>query len=402
VASHDTPTLAYAWAGRRVEVERGDKTTGSVLLDGHGRIAGTRGTVQHDLGWGPGGQLSSWTVDGERREAAPRSSIDDLTPGAVAQALLAPDLPLPRSSLPLVGAPLVGPPLPRWAVDLLERSTIPEWTAALPAPPGADLPAPTAGAGHVTVGGVLALTGFTATDLSDHRVLVPHPSPPITLVCPGLDELRALHDTWTLDPFGRTAAAVSFEPGGRGVVLHPTGAAVGHPTPWAAVADPFHLVQPGLEVLGIDTVAPARGAVVTPTRTPGPFSPDTAALLDALDSGRWLSEAPVTALAPTAGLRARMAGAYPAWLAGDTQIVVDARGRLRGLDLGATSAAAVGREMVRRYLAPAVDGSTASHTLPRLWMPSPGGEPEATLGLLPGPGGVWVDGEGSILTPCPR
>ena len=404
VATHDRPASQYTWATRRVEIERDGAPAATVLLDGHGRIAGTRGATRQDLGWGDGGQLVSWQVDGERRPTttAPRCAEDDRDPSAVALALLAPDLPLPRVSQALVDAPVVGPPLPRWAVDLLERSTIPEWTAALPAPPGADLVAPSAGSGRATVAGVLALTGFTATDLSDHRVLVPRPGPPITLVCPGLDELRALHGTWTRDPFGAATTAVSFEPGGRGVVLHLGRAAAGHPTPWAAVDDPFHLVQPSLEVLGLDTVAPARGAVVSPTRTAGSWNPGTAALLDALDRGRWVSEATATALAPTAGLRAHMAGAYPAWIAGETQIVVDARGRLRGLDLGATSAAMVSRVMMRRFLARAVDGDTADPVLPRLWMSSPGGEPEAVLGLLPGPGGVWVDGEGSILTPCPR
>jgi YD repeat-containing protein len=404
VETHDKPALDYAWASREVGVQRGDAAPMSVLLDGHGRISGSRGSVRHDLGWGDGGQWANWTVDGQPR--APSTVLqcgdDDLEPGAVARALFAPDLPLPRSSADLVDAPLVGPPLPRWAVDLLTRSTIPDWTAAIPAPPGADLSAPTAGSGRVTVAGALALTGFIATDLSDHRTLVPRGGPPITLVCPGLDELRALHETWNHDPLGPAPTAVSLEPTGRGVILHPGGAAVGHPTPWAAVDDPFHLVQPSLEVLGIDTVAPARGAVVPATWTPGPWDTATAALHDALDRGRWLSEVPPTALAPTAGLRAQMAGAYPAWLAGDIQIVVDAQGRLRGLDLGATSAAMVNREMVRRYLASAVDGSAADPVLPRLWLPSPGGGPETTLGLLPGPGGVWVDGEGSILTPCPR
>ncbi len=404
VETHDRPPLDYTWGTREVEIQPGDAAPVSVLLDNRGRISGSRGSVRHNLGWGDGGQWASWTVDGERR--APSADLqcddEDPEPGVVARALFAPDLPLPRSSATLVDAPLVGPPLPRWAVDLLTRATIPDWTAAVPAPPGADLSAPTAGSGRVTVPGALALMGFIATDLSDHRTLVPRGGAPITLVCPGLDELRALHETWLHDPLGPAPTAVSLEPGGRGVVLHPGGAAVGHPTPWAAVDDPFHLVQPSLEVLGIDTVAPARGAVVPATWTAGPWDTATAALLDALDHGRWLSEAPATALAPTVGLRARMAGAYPAWLAGDTQIVVDAQGRLRGLDLGATSAAMVSRELVQRYLARAVDGFAADPALPGLWLPSPGSAPEAALGLLPGPGGVWVDGEGSILTPCPR
>ena len=453
MATHER-VLDYRWSGGRVDIDLGDGRERAVLLDGQGRLAGIRGAADLDVGWGQAGQLLTLTTAGEpglppsdalgRPRIRPRAAgvmleLDygadglvsrcgrpgDLEPverdargraaplnpdcaggapvrDAVAHALLAPHLPLSAGPDALTAATFIGPPLPRWAVDLLTRTALQEWTAALPSPPGSDLPIPTHAPTRVTVPGLLALTGFAPPDPPDHRVLVPRAAAPITLICPGLEELRALHATWNLSPFGPPPAAVTVEPGGRGLALHHHGVILGHPTPWAAVDDPLNLVQPAREILGSATVSPARGAVVHHDLGFLDRDPLVGPLVDALDHGRWLSARSPAALSPWVGVRAEMAGAYPVWLAGRIQAVVDARGLLVGLDLGATSGAMVNREMVRRYLLPALTGDPIGPVLPRLWLPSSGGEPEAAMGLTPGPGSVWGDGDGSILAPCPR
>jgi len=454
VATHER-ALDYRWSGGRVDIDRSGRPRRAVLLDGQGRIAGTRGAGDIDVGWGQAGQLLTLAARGEespspsdalgRPRLRPRAGDETLeldygadglisrcgpvgtltsvardarghaqgegestgtgcdgdaaSRDAVAHALLAPYLPLYGGPPALTGAPLVGPPLPRWAVDLLALSALPEWSAALPVPPGADLPAPADEHTRVTVPGLLALTGFAPPAVADHRVLVPREAAPIALVCPGLDELRALYATWNLGPFGPPPAAVTVEPGGRGLVLHRHGGVVGHPTPWAAADDPFHLVQPALEILGRATATPARGAVVSHDLGFMDRDPLAGPLIDALDQGRWLSDRSPAALSPWVGVRADMAGAYPVWLAGRVQAVVDARGRLVGIDLGATSAAMINREMVRRYLLRAVAGVPIGRALPPLWLPSPGGDPEAATGLAPGPGSIWVDADGTLGAP---
>ena len=59
----------------------------------------------------------------------------------------------------------------------------------------------------------------------------------------------------------------------------------------------------------------------------------------------------------------------------------------------------INREMVRRYLLRAVAGVPIGRALPPLWLPSPGGDPEAATGLAPGPGSIWVDADGTLGAP---
>jgi YD repeat-containing protein len=311
-------------------------------------------------------------------------------PDAVAQALLQPWLPAPWATHGRAASgpgSVIGAPVPRWVVDRAWSAVDSGWSAVLPAPPGLGVPVPDPAAGEaVTVAGLLVLLGFLPSDLAEHRALLPLPPPPQLVRCPAVRELRALAAVRQAGPFDAGIPAVTVDLAARGVALHPDGMAVGHPVPWAAVADPLALSRPAWEARGAATpevVAAWPGVAAEP-------------LAGALELGRWLSSTPLAALDPDAGLTPDLAGAYRAWTAGRLQAVVDDRGRLRGLDAGATAVASSNRALVGDFFGGATSGRAPAMTLAPSWLPSPGAAPEAAVGWLPGPGSAWPDPFGRV------
>ena len=104
---------------------------------------------------------------------------------------------------------------------------------------------------------------------------------------------------------------------------------------------------------------------------------------------------------PTAGRSVlaprQVAGALAPWTASRVQVVVDARGRLRGVDLGATAIDAWGRQVIEAFLGAAVEGSPPSDLsrFAPVWAPLSGAPPEVALGLVPGAGRLWPDRTGT-------
>ncbi len=334
-------------------------------------------------------------LDGPARDAAPRGLPPELAPwlprdlprSPAAAALLGPAL--PETGAADRGAVPVSAPTPRWVEDRLRAQQDLGWAAALPRPPGDDLPVPgTPGSETVTVAGLLALLGFVPDDLADHRTLVAAPAPAVTVRCPAVAELRALHDRWSGDP---GLGAIALDPALGGVVRMPRGAPVGHPTPWAAVDDPWALRDPAAELLGATGVPPAvaglgRGGAADDG------DPLAAPLRAALDHGRWLSARPTPSLAAGVGTRPEWAGAIALWTAARVQVVVDGDGVVRGLDVGSSAQAAWNRHAVAAWLAAAVEGRDGGALLtPPPWLPTTGAAPERSLGLRPGPGPLWPD-----------
>jgi len=323
-----------------------------------------------ELGFTPQGALRHDSGAAEPAPTAP-AALDD-----VAWALLQPWLPRPPVGSQAPAG--VGAPLPRWAVDRAWSFVDTGWAAVLAAPPGAGLAVPDPAAGEpVTVVGLLALLGFGPGDLGGHRQLVPQPAPVLLVRCPAVHELRALFAGRRAAPFDVGLGVVTAEPSARGVALQPDGAAVAHPTPWAAAHDPLGLRWPGVEILG--QASPSAGA--------------TAA---SMELARWLSDRRLAALDPAAGLAAEPAGAFQLWSAGRVQAVVDDRGRLRGVDVGATAVNQWNRALVAAFLGGALGGQPPVLDVQPRWMPSPGGVPEVSVGLWPGPGAVWPDPWGRL------
>jgi len=448
----------YRWTGAGVDVSSDAGPQRRIVLDRVGRIdAVETGDAVEDLAWGAGGALLAWEraddgssppcdifgrvqaaylgdgrllelaygVDGllsRWRFGGPWQQVDRDARGkvrtplgpsstggstallrglqprrsAVSRALLDTHLPPPWADRHLAGAAsVVGPPVPRWAVDLQRDHAGLGWIAALPRPPASDLPVPDPVASDpLTVPGLLALLGFLPDDLAEHRVIVPMPPAPHVARCPGVAELRALHPIWGGRPFGAGSAVISAEPSGRGVVVLPDGVVVGHPVPWAPTSDPFALTQPSLEVLGAPTVSAAPAAVVTLSAPAVDRDPLVGPLQQALDLGRWIAPVDPPALRGWVGANEEPAGAIGIWLGSYLQAVVDHRGRLRGLDLGATAVGMWNRTVVDRTLAAFVGGGEIE--LPPLWLAAPGAAPEAGSGLAPGPGSVWPDRTGEL------
>ena len=382
--------------------------------DSMGRLLGfaVDGGRPLELTWGGDGLLTSWHHGGRQqnlsRDALGRTTgpvggwpTFDTTqtrvpapPGLLSQALLGAAMPPPWSTGDTL-LPEIDAPLPRWAVDLQWARSDASWTAAVPQPPGMDLAMPgTPGVEHLSVPGLLTLLGFAATDDTEFRTLACLPPPPLTVPCPGADELRALRELW-LGPPG-PLGNLSMEPGARGLTLHPDGVPVGHRLPWAAVADPFALEHPGSRVLGLPTAAAAPGAGARSPLRWIDRDPLAGSLGAALDAGRWLSAAPRTALDNRFGLQLEMAGAANLWSASRIQAVVDGRGRLRGLDLGATAVDVWRRLAIQRHLAPPIDGLAAGSMVPMMWLPMPGAGPEQALGLSPGRIPLWPSWTGKL------
>ncbi len=383
--------------------------------DSMGRLLGftTAAGRSLELTWGGDGLLTGWRF-GDRQQNLGRDSLGrapaavthwpvtepplgvtpTAPPGVLSRALLGGAMPPPWGT-PTTLLPGIDAPLPRWAVDLLWARSNASWTAALPPPPGSDLAMPDApGMEPLSVLGLLTLLGFATTDDTEYRTLACLPPPPLTVPCPGAAELRVLQDLW-LGPAG-PLGTVSVEPGARGLSLHPDGVPLGHRLPWAAVADPFALEHPASRVLGLPTAtaAPAAGA-----RTPARWAdrdPLADSLGAALDAGRWLSATPTSGLGNRFGLQLEMAGAVQLWTASRMQAVVDGRGRLRGLDLGATAVDVWKRLAVQRVLAPPIDGRAGGPLVPMTWLPAPGAQPEQALGLCPSGAHLWPTWTGEI------
>ncbi len=388
---------------------------------------GSAEPVSLSLSWGMDGLVSGWEI-GELGGSLDRSALgrvsgasypvlptsSPLSPlfrpashappsGALAHALLHPYLAPPWARGGGVAAwgggdsgVALAPPLPRWAIDRLWSDGDQGWAAALPEPPCAAVSVPDPRASErVTVPGALALLGFLPDDLSEHRVLASLPAPQVTVALPGGAELRALHRQLAGD--GGGLVAVSVEPGGRGLVLHPDPPPVGHPTPWAAISDPLSLRHPASQVLGLATIAPAPGAADPRPRRFSDTDPLAERLRLALDAGRWWSPVGGTAADRVLLAPRSVAGALAPWTASRIQVVVDPRGRLRGLDLGASATDAWGRQVIEAFLGGALEGRAASDLsrFAPVWVPLPGAPPEVALGLVPGPGRLWPDRTGT-------
>lgn len=333
-----------------------------------------------------------------------RPSTHAAPAGTLAQALLHPYLTPPWSRgggiAPWPGAGTgasLGPPLPAWAIDRLWLDADTGWTAALPEPPHAavSVPDPRA-ADRVTVPGALALLGFLPEDLSEHRVLASLPAPAVTVALPGADELRALRELTRTGAVGLTLVSVEAE--GRGLVLHPEPPPVGHPTPWAAMDDPLALRHPASEILGVPTIPPAPGAAHTRARRFGDTDPLAERLRHALDRARWWSPIPEPLLGRRVAGARPVAGALSPWTPSRVQVVVDTRGRVRGLDLGASAIQVWNRQVIEAFYGGALEGR-ASADLSRfapVWLPFPGAPPTVSLGLYPGAGRLWPDRTGTL------
>ena len=412
------------WSGREVELE--------VLGDAVGRPvrltdAGPEAAVL-DIGYGVDGLLGDWRV-GELSDVLLRDGLGRVTDGSYpvlpASSPLSP-LFRPAWNAPPSGAlggaliraylnppwarggggtawapdsrePGLGPALPRWAVDRLWADEDEAWLAALPEPPAAAVSVPAAAAPvRVTIPGALALLGFLPDDLSEHRVVDCLPAPVLTVALPGADELRMLRQVVQGEQGAARLVGVSIDPFGRGVVLHPDPPPAGHATPWAAVADPFGLQHPASELLGLAAVIPAPGAADPRPRRFSDADPAAERLRYALDTGRWWSAPRPSAVQPLCGQRA-VAGALSAWTVARIQVVVDTRGRLRGLDLGSTATAAWNRAVFEAFLGAALEGMPPPNLdgFAPIWAPIPGAAPESALGLVPGPGRVWPDRTGT-------
>ena len=371
--------------------------------DARGRVtrASAPDGTQLELVYGVDGLISRWRVSEEwetvHRDAIgrcidplPCADLGQVSPmlcghrrSPFAHALLERFLPSPWAAARGGSASVIGPPLPRWAIDELRSSSDVGWTAAIPAPPGADLPVPDPEAGHpLTVAGVLALTGFLPDDLADHASVFPQGPARMWVRCPAADELRQLQETWLADPFLPGLTVVAAEPTGRGVSLRPEGPVVGHPAPWAAVEDPMGLAQPALEALGILSIAPAPAAVLPLWVPPVDRDPLASRLQGALDLGRWLSAPPRALTDRHVATEQTFAGGVSLWSSARVQAVVDGHGRLRGLDVGATATAMWNRELLDRFVAAAMAARPVR--LPELGEPAPGQAPEAAVGLCPG------------------
>lgn len=290
----------------------------------------------------------------------------------------------------------LGPPLPRWAIDLLWTEADAGWVAALPEPPCAAVAVPDPRAAErVTVAGVLTLLGFLPDDLSEHRQLASLPASPVTVALPGAAELRALYHPDVADAGGLTD--LSVEPGGRGLVLHPEPSPVGHPTPWAAVHDPLELIHPASELLGLATPVPAPGAADPRPRRFSDSDPLAERYRHAVDAGRWWSGESEPVVGRWVLGSRQVAGALGPWTASRIQVVVDGRGRIRGLDLGATAIDAWGRQVIEAFYGAALEGSRPSDLsrFAPVWIPLSGAPPEVALGLVPGAGRLWPDRTGT-------
>jgi len=409
--------LSWGSDGALIGWKRGDgRTDASADIFGRIQSASVGPGARLEFAYGVDGLMSRWRMDGDwekvdrdargaARSPLPCASLGEASallcgfggrPGPVARALFDSSLPPPWADRAAAGAAsVIGPPLPRWAVDLQRNHADLGWASAVPAPPGSDLVVPEPLAGNeLTVPGLLVLLGFLVDDLAEHRVIVPLPASPQQILCPGVRELRALRHRASIERFEPGRSVVSAEPTGRGVILLPDGALVGHPTPWGAVDDPFQLSQPGLEILGVATVAAAPGAIVAAVAPPVDQDPLAVPLQRALEIGRWVAPTGGAALDERIGGVEETAGAIGMWLASHVQAVVDHRGRLRGLDLGATAVAMWNRAILEQTLAAYVDGEAGG--LPRLWLATPGAQPEAGAGLAPGFGAIWPDRTGEL------
>ena len=403
-----------------------------VTHDAHGRprelLDDGSDPVALELAYGMDGLLSGWTLDpltGDiERDALGRRlagstpvlpSSSPLSPlfrpsthappsSNLAQALLHPYLAPPWTRgggvAPWPGTSQtasLGPPVPRWAIDKLWEDADAGWTAAIAEPPCASVSVPDPRAPErVTVPGVLALLGFLPDDLSEHRVLAGLAAPSVTVSLPGADELRALQQLRHVAAGGLTLVSVESE--GRGLVLHPEPPPVGHPTPWAAVADPLALNHPASEVLGLATVAPAPGAAYARARRFSEVDPLTERLRLALDHARWWSVVRGPLLGRGVGEPRTLAGALSPWTASRVQVVVDTRGRIRGLDLGASATRVWNQQVIEAFYGGALEGQPSADLsrFAPVWIPLPGAPPSISLGLYPGAGRLWPDRTGTL------
>ena len=410
--------LSWAAGGALLAWTQGEDGFSEPSADVFGRVhsAAAGDGRRLELAYGADGLLSRWRAGGswqlverdargESRSPFPCETLGEVGTllcgrraqrGPMARALFDANLPPPWSDTAPTGASsVIVPPVPRWAVDLQRDHAGLDWTAGLPPPPGSDLVVPEPFAGNeLTIPGLLVLLGFLPDDLAEHRVMISLPAVPHRVRCPGARELRVLRDASGIAAFGPGPTVVSAEPTGRGVLLQPDGVVVGHPTPWAPIDDPFHLAQPSLEILGVATVSVAPGAVVPAHLFPGDQDPLAVPLQRALDLGRWVAPLERAVLERSVAAYEDTAGAVGLWLASDVQAVVDHRGRLRGLDVGATAVGMWNRIIVEHTLAAAVDGVAGEK--PRLWLASPGMPPEAGVGLCPGFGAIWPDQTGKL------
>lgn len=311
-----------------------------------------------------------------------------------AQALLRPWLAPARADSLLFP---FGPPLPLWAGSRLGaaggslQSLLPELPGRGWLVPGPTAPEP------MPVLGLLELLGEVPPGSTGHLVLLPLVSGEPRVAVPAADWLR---DALAVRARGRIPLPVpeeTFDPLGRGLILH-AGTPAGAWLPWlGAFPDPLRPEAPADAVLSPELAAPRAWAARLPGADPGPATDERATLRRAALALAALALVEPAWPGPLAALRGppEEALCVRAHTPARIGFAVDARGSLRAVDLGAAAWDAVRDRVVQGTMAPllpeAAEGliSPPDPLAPPPWLPSWSAHPAATWGLAPGPGGAW-------------